>query len=75
MDTNERRTIVSQMKMIDELKEQLELCREGLEWYAEKAESAARYTDAKNVTGQTALIVELSLDAGNKAKKILLKLV
>lgn len=45
--------------------------REALGWYQEQAESLARYTNDRNTTAQTAVLVSLSLDAGNRAKAAL----
>lgn len=44
---------------------------EALKWYAEKAEAAARYNAKANGNAIEALFVELSLDAGNRAKAAL----
>lgn len=42
-----------------------------LKWYAEKAEAAARYLKAKKFQAIDAVITELTLDCGMKARTVL----
>lgn len=42
-----------------------------LEWYAEKAQATTQYTLVSNDTALEAVIVELSLDAGERARAVL----
>lgn len=51
----------------------IERMREGLEWYREIAEAANRYmtSDPPKTDGITALLTELSLDCGKRARAAL----
>lgn len=51
------------------MKESTQAAKEALEWYQEIAESALRYSAEKKGEALAAIIVNLSTDAGNRARK------
>ncbi len=63
----------AQAKKIEELEAERDRLREALEWYEEKADAAHRYlnTDPPMAEALIALITELSLDDGARAKAAL----
>lgn len=65
------RHVISLEADVERLIAEAGVLRKALDWYSERAASAARYTEQGLIVALTSLVTELALDAGKRARAAL----